>query len=84
MMEQSFDPQSRLRYQALYSTLMEDRKRIALLLKLRMEVITSASFCIISPKSLRNSQLLFLNSYNFFELEATNLNKKLLQNITEH
>uniref|UniRef100_A0A915A466 Ion transport domain-containing protein n=1 Tax=Parascaris univalens TaxID=6257 RepID=A0A915A466_PARUN len=35
MMEQSFDPATRLKYQAIYSIPMEDRKRIALLLKLR-------------------------------------------------
>ncbi|KHN82690.1 Transient receptor potential cation channel subfamily V member 5 [Toxocara canis] len=36
MMEQSFDPKTRLKYQAIYSIPMEDRQRIALLLKLRI------------------------------------------------
>uniref|UniRef100_A0A914C242 Uncharacterized protein n=1 Tax=Acrobeloides nanus TaxID=290746 RepID=A0A914C242_9BILA len=36
MMEQSFDSQTRLKYQQAYSIPMEDRKRIALLLKLRV------------------------------------------------
>lgn len=38
MMEQSFDSQTRLKYQQAYSIPMEDRKRIALLLKLRVPV----------------------------------------------
>uniref|UniRef100_A0A915A642 Ion transport domain-containing protein n=1 Tax=Parascaris univalens TaxID=6257 RepID=A0A915A642_PARUN len=38
MMEQSFDPATRLKYQAIYSIPMEDRKRIALLLKLRFPI----------------------------------------------
>ncbi|VDM40796.1 unnamed protein product [Toxocara canis] len=38
MMEQSFDPKTRLKYQAIYSIPMEDRQRIALLLKLRIPV----------------------------------------------
>lgn len=39
LMEQSFDPATRMRYQKHYSIPMEDGKRIALLLKLRMTVI---------------------------------------------
>uniref|UniRef100_A0A7E4V2A9 Ion_trans domain-containing protein n=1 Tax=Panagrellus redivivus TaxID=6233 RepID=A0A7E4V2A9_PANRE len=35
MMEQSFDPKTRLKYQRMYSIPMEDGKRIALLMKLR-------------------------------------------------
>lgn len=38
MMEQSFDPSQRLRYQANYSILMEDGKSKALLLKTRLKV----------------------------------------------
>ncbi|VDK44106.1 unnamed protein product [Anisakis simplex] len=38
MMEQSFDPATRLKYQSMYSVPMEDCKRIALLLKLRIPV----------------------------------------------
>ncbi|KAI1728806.1 ion transport protein domain-containing protein [Ditylenchus destructor] len=36
LMEQSFDPETRMKYQKHYSIPMEDGKRIALLLKLRM------------------------------------------------
>ena len=38
MMEQSFDPKTRMRYQQMYSIPMEDGKRIALLLKHEMSV----------------------------------------------
>lgn len=42
MMEQSFDAPTRMKYQRQYSIPMDDGKRIALLLKLRMSVSFNA------------------------------------------
>jgi len=38
LMEQSFDPATRIKHQRIYSIPMQDGKRIALLLKLKMTV----------------------------------------------
>ena len=55
MMEQSFDPKTRMRYQQMYSIPMEDGKRIALLLKNQMSV-SSLMICFIRKNTVFRNQ----------------------------
>lgn len=54
LMEQSFDPETRMKYQRHYSIPMEDGKRIALLLKLRTTVSDETFSHLPASKRLLN------------------------------